>query len=140
MTPEQVTIVKSTFSQVLPIKEQAGKLFYDRLFTIAPDTRSMFKADIDAQARKLMDILAMAVSSLGDGPTLTAMLEGLGRRHAGYGVRDEHYDKVAEALLWTLEKGLGDGFTPAARDAWTALYVAVATTMKKSGQTQSAVA
>jgi hemoglobin-like flavoprotein len=132
MTPEQVSLVKLTFVRVIDIREQAGRLFYERLFEIAPDTRAMFKSDIDEQAGKLMDSLAVAISTLRDGRALAVLLDGLGKRHAGYGVRDEHYEKVGDALIWTLEKGLGDAFTPAARAAWLALYGAVASAMKKA--------
>jgi hemoglobin-like flavoprotein len=46
----------------------------------------------------------------------------LATRHVGYGARKEHYPVVGAALLWTLEKGLGDGWTPDVADAWTAAY------------------
>ena len=138
MTPEQIEMVRTTFVEVMKIKVQAGRLFYDRLFTIAPETRPLFKGDIDVQGRKLMDTLAHAIGALKNGPALSAMLEGLGQRHAGYGVKDEHYDKVGEALLWTLEKGLGDAFTADVKGAWAALYGAVATTMKKAAAGQAA--
>ncbi len=130
MTPDQVSIVRLTFIHVLLIKDEAGKIFYERLFAIAPETRAMFKGDIDAQGRKLMDTLATAISSLGDSEALAGLLAGLGQRHAGYGVTDAHYDLVGEALLWTLEKSLGHGFTPPVRDAWAALYASVAASMK----------
>ena len=132
MTPEQVQIIKLTFAQVMGSKDKVGRLFYDRLFTIAPETRPLFKGDIDAQSRKLMETLALAIGMLRDMPTLVATLEALAQRHVGYGVRDEHYDKVGEALLWTLEQGLGPAFTPDARAAWTALYGAVAQIMRKA--------
>jgi hemoglobin-like flavoprotein len=41
-----------------------------------------------------------------------------------------HYDTVDAALLWTLEQGLGDVFTPEVRAAWTKLYGVLATTMQ----------
>jgi hemoglobin-like flavoprotein len=85
-----------------------------------------------------MDTLALAVGMLRDMPTLVITLEGLARRHVGYGVKDEHYDKVGEALLWTLEKGLGDAFTAQVRDAWAALYVAVAQIMRDAAKGKSA--
>ena len=129
MTPEQVQIIKTTFAEVLRIKEKAGLLFYDRLFTIAPETKSLFKGDMAEQRRKLMDTLALAIGMLRDMPSLVATLEALARRHVKYGVKDEHYDKVGAALLWTLEQGLGPSFTPRAREAWTALYGAVAKIM-----------
>jgi hemoglobin-like flavoprotein len=51
-------------------------------------------------------------------------------RHATYGTKPEHYQPVAEALLWTLGKGLGDGFTPDVEAAWTKVYGVLAATMQ----------
>jgi hemoglobin-like flavoprotein len=137
MTPEQVQIIKLTFAQAMINKDQVGRIFYDRLFTIAPETRPLFKGDIDAQSRKLMDTLALAIGMLRDMPSLVVTLETLARRHVEYGVRDEHYDKVGDALMWTLQQGLGPAFTPEARTAWVALYGAVAQIMRNaaSGKT-----
>lgn len=134
MTPEQVQLIRLTFVQVMSHKMEVGRTFYDRLFAIAPDTRALFKSDIDAQAQKLMDTLALAISSLRDLPSLVAMLEALASRHVDYGVQDKHYDDVGAALLWTLERGLGPAFTPEARDAWTALYGTVAEVMRNGAK------
>jgi hemoglobin-like flavoprotein len=138
MTPEQAQIIKLTFAQVMRDRDKVGRMFYDRLFSIAPEVKPLFKGDIAEQSRKLMDTLALAVGMLRDMPTLVITLEGLARRHVGYGVKDEHYDKVGEALLWTLEKGLGEAFTAQVRDAWTALYVAVAKIMRDAAKGKSA--
>lgn len=132
MTPEQVKIIKLTFAQVMNRKDQVGRMFYDRLFVIAPETRPMFKGDMEAQSRKLMDTLALGIGMLRDMPTLVSTLEALAQRHNAYGVRDAHYDAVGEALLWTLEQELGQAFTPEARVAWTALYGAMAQIMRKA--------
>jgi hemoglobin-like flavoprotein len=138
MTPEQAQIIKLTFAQVMRNKDAVGLMFYDRLFEIAPEVKPLFKGDIAGQSRKLMDTLALAVGMLRDMPTLVMTLQGLAKRHVGYGVKDEHYDKVGEALLWTLEKGLGDAFTAQVRDAWAALYVAVAQIMRDAAKGKSA--
>jgi len=69
-----------------------------------------------------------------DLPKLVPLLQNLGRRHTRYGVRDEHYDTVGEALLWTLNKGLGKAFTAPVKKAWTEAYVLVATVMKEAAQ------
>ena len=132
MTPEQVTIIKSNFAQVVGQKEAVGLMFYERLFTIAPEVKPLFKGDLKAQSRKLMDTLALAIGMLRDMPTLVTTLEGLAKRHVAYGVKDEHYAKVGEALLWTLEKGLGAAFTADAKSAWAALYGAVSDVMRKA--------
>jgi nitric oxide dioxygenase len=137
MTPEQAQIVRLTFAQAMERKLEVGLLFYERLFAIAPDTRELFPADLEAQSRKLMDTLATAIGSLRDTPTLVSMLEGLARRHVTYGVRDEHYDKVGEALLWTLQKVFGEAFTPEIRNAWASLYGVVADVMRKAAAGES---
>ncbi len=81
-----------------------------------------------------MDTLAMAIASLREMSSLVAMLEAMAVRHAGYGVRDEHYDKVGEALLWTLEQILGPAFTPVVRGAWATLYGTVAGVMRNAAK------
>lgn len=90
----------------------------------------MFKRDMEEQGRMLMQVIGVAVASLNRLETLVPVLRDLGRRHGDYGVRDEHYHTVAEALLWTLQTGLGDKFTPEVRDAWVAVYGVLAGTMQ----------
>jgi hemoglobin-like flavoprotein len=132
MTPEQRQIVKATFALVEPISETAAALFYGRLFDLDPSLRPMFRGDIAEQGRKLMQTIAVVVHGLDRLANLIPAVEALGRRHGGYGVRDEHYATVASALLWTLEQGLGPAFTPAAREAWTAAYTTLASVMQRA--------
>jgi hemoglobin-like flavoprotein len=134
MTPEQVQLVRLSFVKVMDIKAEAGRMFYERLFTIAPEVRPMFKSDIGAQADKLMEMLGVAISLLKNPTALSRTLVQLAQRHNGYGVRDEHYEKVGEALLWTLERGLGEAFTPELHDAWCELYTFVASAMKQAAR------
>jgi len=110
MTPDQVTLVQQSFARVAPISETAAVLFYDRLFEIAPSVKAMFPADMTEQRKKLMATLAFVVSGLSN---LEQVLPA---------ARAEHYPVVGAALLWTLEKGLGDGWTPEVAEAWTAAY------------------
>jgi len=132
MTPEQVTLVQNSFAKVAPIAETAAALFYSRLFELDPSLRFMFHGDMEEQGRKLMTILQVAVSNLRRIDTIIPAVRALGARHAGYGVKDEHYDIVASALLWTLEMGLGEDFTADTRDAWVAVYTALEPTMKEA--------
>ena len=134
MTPEQLQMIRLTFVLVIDRKMDTGRMFYDRLFVIAPETRALFRTDMESQTQKLMDTLAMAIGSLREMTSLVAMLEALAVRHTGYGVRDEYYDKVGEALLWTLEQVLGPAFTPAVRGAWATLYGTVAGVMRKAAK------
>jgi hemoglobin-like flavoprotein len=139
MTPEQIRLVQSSFAKVAPIADTAAALFYGRLFEIDPSLRFMFHGDIEEQGRKLMSILQVAVSNLHRLDTIIPAVKALGVRHVRYGVEDRHYDIVAGALLWTLEKGLADDFTPATRDAWVVAYTVLANTMKDAAaEAQSA--
>ena len=122
MTPDQVKLVQQSFAKVAPISEQAAVLFYDRLFEVAPAVKSMFPADMTEQRKKLMATLAVVVGGLGNLETILPAASALATRHVSYGARPEHYPVVGGALLWTLEKGLGDDWTPDVADAWTAAY------------------
>ena len=122
MTPEEVDAVRRSWRQVLLIAEGAALLFYGRLFALDPSLRRMFGGDMEAQGRKLMATLSFVVDNLERLPQLLPAVQSLGRRHAAYGVREEHYAVVAAALLWTLEQGLGESFTPAVRGAWANAY------------------
>jgi len=139
MTPEQVSEIRVSFSKVAPIAEQAAALFYGRLFEIAPEVQPLFKAsDMKEQGRKLMGTLAVVVKGLDDLPALMPAVEALARKHVGYGVSAAHYAPVGAALLWTLEQGLGEGFTPTVKDAWTTAYGALSGAMIAAAENPAA--
>ena len=129
-TATDIMLVRRTFDLVVPIAGVAADLFYDRLFYMAPSLRHMFPDDLRDQKRKLMVMLATAVHSLSDLDALVPQLMTLGARHAGYGVRDHHYKVVGEALIWTLERGLADAFTPEVERAWVRVYLLISATMQ----------
>jgi hemoglobin-like flavoprotein len=122
MTPDHVKLVQESFAKVAPISETAAVLFYDRLFEIAPKVKAMFPTDMTEQRRKLMATLAVVVNGLGNLESVLPAASALAKRHVSYGAKAEHYPVVGSALLWTLEKGLGDGWTPDVAEAWTAAY------------------
>ena len=129
MTPQQVNQIQASFRKLAPIADRAAALFYARLFEMAPETRAMFRGDMDTQGRKLMAAIATVVNSLGDLDAIVPVARDLAKRHVAYGVEPEHYALVGSALLWTLEQGLGDEFTPALRAAWGAAYCALSEVM-----------
>ena len=132
MTSQQITLVQTSFLSVQPILDTAAALFYDRLFELDPALRPLFRTPRDQQNRMLAQALTIVVKSLDRPETIKPAVEALGRRHVGYGVRDEQYATVGAALLWTLEQGLGAAFSPAVRDAWSAAYGWIALTMQQA--------
>jgi hemoglobin-like flavoprotein len=130
MTPRQIDLIRASWSAVEPISDAAARLFYDRLFESDPAIKRLFaKTDMQAQRGILMQTLALLVSSLDDFERVVPVLEALGRVHAGYGVRERHYDTVEAALLWALDRGLGGAFDDETADAWATAYSAVASVM-----------
>src|SRR4029079_8989952 len=107
MKPDQVKLVQESFAKVAPISDHAAVMFYDRLFEIAPQVKGMFPTDMSEQRRKLMATLALVVNGLSNLAMMLPAGSVLATRHVAYGAKAEHYPVVGEALLWTLEKGLG---------------------------------
>lgn len=130
MNNEQKLLVQKTFEMVAPIADTAAALFYGRLFEVDPSLKPLFRGDLKDQGKKLMSTLKVAVHALDRLDALIPTVQALGRRHLAYGVRDDHYDTVGAALLWTLEKGLGEAWTPETKEAWTTVYNVLAKVMK----------
>ena len=131
MTAEQIHLLRKTFDPVERQAHVAALVFYRRLFELDPSLRRMFHTDIEVQAKKLIDMLALALSMLERPSELETELEGLGARHVGYGVKDSHYETVGLAMLGMLAEVLGPEWTPEARTAWAELYGFIAGAMKR---------
>ena len=131
MSPEQKALVKETWRKVAPMADTAARMFYDRLFEIDATTRLLFKTtNLAEQRRKLIQALTVVVRGLDHLEALVPALSDFGRRHAQYGVTAGHYDTVGAALLWTLEQGLGSGWTPEVKAAWSDAYALLADVMQ----------
>jgi len=141
MTPTQIDLIRASWRSVEPIADTAATLFYDRLFELDPTVRRLFRrTDMVAQRKNLMQTLTVVVKGIDRLEDLVPAVEALGRRHAGYGVRPEHYDTVGAALLWTLEQGLGTAFKPDVRSAWATAYGTLASVMIAAGKEATEVA
>ena len=122
MTPRQIDLVQDSFAQVLPITGEAAAYFYDRLFALAPGTRSLFDGDMAEQGRKLFQTLALVVDALAEIDSVLPVARALAIRHVGYGVREEHYAAVGAALIDTLRYGLGRRFDDETETGWAGAY------------------
>lgn len=130
MKPEQIKLIQDSFENVKPDADRAASIFYTHLFELDPRMVKLFEgSNMGEQGRKLMAMITAAVNSLNDLEAVVPAVKDLGRRHVDYGVEDSHYETVGEALLWTLEQGLGPAFTPEVREAWATMYGIVAKVM-----------
>ncbi|MGB5737508.1 MAG: globin family protein [Thiohalocapsa sp.] len=134
MNAEEIALVRTSWADMASISDQAADMFYGRLFEAYPEVRPLFKGELDEQGEKLMRMIGKAVDALDDLEPLDRVIKMMGARHSGYGVDDGDYEKLADALFWTLEKQLGDAFTPATRAAWVSVYDDLATMMREGGK------
>ncbi|MDB6072057.1 MAG: hypothetical protein JWL81_3228 [Verrucomicrobiales bacterium] len=141
MTPSEIYLIRKSFASLSRHEHVAALVFYRRLFELDPGLRALFKGDIEAQARKLLDMLAALLSLLEKPHGLEVELREMGARHAGYGVRTADYETVGRALLDMLDETLDEEFPPATRAAWTSLYGVVQATMLEgaAGRTPAAI-
>jgi hemoglobin-like flavoprotein len=135
MTPEDIHLLRKSFDHVERQSHVAALVFYQRLFELDPALRPLFKTNIEDQARKLMEMLGLALSLAEQPGKLEAVLMASGARHSGYGVREEHYATVGRAMLDMLAEVLGKNFAGATRQAWVDFYTYIAETMKRGAAT-----
>lgn len=140
MTPTQISLVQDSFAKVVPIADQAAEIFYGRLFEIAPQVKPLFKGDMAKQRRALMGTLGVVVNGLSNLPSVLPAASALAKKHVSYGVKASDYLVVGSALLWTLEKGLGEAWTPDVADAWTDAYGTLSSFMIGEAYGQQAAA
>lgn len=138
MTEKQIDLVQSSWEKCVPIADVAADLFYTKLFELDPSLRALFTTDRKEQGRKLMLMITTAVRGLKNLGQIVGAVQDLGKRHVAYKVKDEHYDTVGAALIWTLGQGLQEDFTEEVKEAWIEVYTLLANTMKDAAATVSA--
>jgi hemoglobin-like flavoprotein len=140
MQSPTVAVVQTSFAKLAPIAPEVARVFYRELFNLDPGLRTLFVGNIERQGEKLVQMIGAAVGLLGQPQRLLPVLRQLGQRHVGYGVREQHYASVGQALIRTLELCLGTDFDDAARSAWTKFYQLIASTMIAASADQAAAA
>ena len=136
--------VQDTWKLVEANLESNGVAFFKKIFEIAPGALQLFSfkdesnlyesPKLKAHAVKVMKTVGVAVAGLQEVEKLIPVLKSLGKKHVDYGVVPEHYDIVGQALLATLEAGLGHHWTPEVKKAWTDVYGTVASVMKAGAE------
>lgn len=129
MDANQIALVKESWNYVIVKSDEAGQLFYSRLFEVAPGVQHLFKGDVKEQSRKLMGMVTLIVSKLDKLETILDDIRSLASRHNKYGAKKEHYAVVGSCLIWTLKTGLGDRWTKQTEEAWVTVYQVLADAM-----------
>ncbi len=122
LTDEQKQLIRDSYVTIARREYSTGEMFYERLFEIAPEFRSLFPNEMKAMRLKFIQAIGSVVNALELNEDVRPGVEELGQRHLGYGVKQEHYQKFGEAFIWAVGQVLGDKFTPEVKAAWEALY------------------
>jgi hemoglobin-like flavoprotein len=91
MTEEQIKLVRDSFGKAIDRREDFAEFFYACLFDLSPDMRALFKGDIDSQARRFMEMVAVAVNGMTTEQTVSPALEMLGTSHRNIDIETSHY-------------------------------------------------
>jgi nitric oxide dioxygenase len=134
MTPEQVRLLQQSIEAIGPLLNEIGRSFYTRLFELAPDTRALFKTDMEGQQQLFMAIfrqfsvlnersmLTLPVTASSSREVSIPGVAGLGERHVAYGVRPEHFNAAQNAFLWSVDKHLGEVVDAKTKEAWVRAF------------------
>jgi hemoglobin-like flavoprotein len=144
MTKEQIELVEGSWDFIILNTNEAGNIFYKKLFELDPSLRNLFNGEIEVQSRKLVSLITFVVHKLNNLNEVINDVVALGKRHAGYDVKATHYNTVGAALLWTLELALKDQWDEKMKAAWVEVYTVLSGTMIKAmaereAETQAAV-
>jgi hemoglobin-like flavoprotein len=135
---DDVSRIRKNWAVAIGARDIVGGLFYQNLFRIAPDTRSLFPDSLDEQGRKLVQTLSWILDHLEDPDQLLPAAQGLARRHVGYGVSADQYDAVGKALVATLSEALGDAFSDEDAAAWARIYGGLSKVMTDAAYPENA--
>lgn len=130
MESEQIEIIRNDWVRIRPNARLMARLFYTRLFLIAPSLRVMLASTVDEQAHRLMQVLDIAVHGLSQPGVLFPLLRHLGLSNRVCGIRPCHYEAVGKTLLWTLKIVLAESSTVKSQRAWSDMYGIMAGTMQ----------
>ncbi|MEO1601627.1 MAG: globin domain-containing protein [Pseudomonadota bacterium] len=125
----QIVTIRATWAKIVPVAPMAARLFYGRLFRIAPETRALFAEDMKAQGSKLTATLGFVVDHLDRAEILAPAARDLAIRHVNYSVTADQYAPVGEALIWSLKELLGPAFGEGEKAAWLAAYTSLSEMM-----------
>jgi len=130
LTKKEIGLIKKSWGVIRNIDQAVvGDVFYSKLFFENPELRKMFPENMEAQYRKLIEMLNVIVARLEKLDELKSEITSMAERHVSYGVKPQHYNLVGVALIWTLQKALGNEWDDETKAAWINCYTILSGTM-----------
>lgn len=119
-------VLRETLETTLARDDTFPARFYERLFADHPSVRALFRRNSPGAQRKMFaQKLVAIVDHIEDPAWIEREVGALADVHRSYGVTDEMYPWVGEALVSTLREACGDAWSDAAESSWRAAYAAL---------------
>ncbi|KAK7104844.1 neuroglobin-like isoform X2 [Littorina saxatilis] len=136
ITDEIKASVRESWALFLQANEDSqqnyGMFIFVKLFAVAPEAYSLFEfveglshedlvdnEKLGWHVKKVTEAISAVVINLDDMDSVVKMLVDLGGRHSAYGIKEEYFVAIKEAVVYALEKALKDKFTEEHRKSWT---------------------
>ncbi|XP_027057706.1 neuroglobin-2-like isoform X3 [Pocillopora damicornis] len=136
LTDLQIELIHGSWEKVKPNKKYHGERLFHKLFNVAPHLQELFPFGSDLtnpmftmHALNVMNTLDLAVQHLDKLDILIPKLKELGQMHAAFELTEVEFQYVGESLIWVLETGLGDDFTPKLKKAWCDAFAIITSVM-----------
>ncbi len=112
-------LVRRTFIQLVSHDEEVLGLFSERL---GPTLLRSLTADEETQPHRFLETLALLIALLDDPATLRAQLKVIEAQQWRHQIKDEQVRQAGAALLWVIERQMGDSFTGDIQNAWVQFF------------------
>jgi hemoglobin-like flavoprotein len=139
MTPEAMALIKTSYGHLAAKPRQLAARFYEELFAVAPNLRSLFPRDLTELQGHFEATLALVVRNLDEMDALREPLRDLGAQHIHWGARPEDYVTARDALIAAI-RGLSQSWDDALERSWRGAVTAIIVPMLEGAAVQTAVA
>ncbi len=133
LASDEKALIRESYAKLVPVSSETSGIFYDNLFSVNPDLRSLFREDLQEQGMKFMSTIGVLVGLLDKPAILHERVRLLGEGHTAFGLTEEDYQNMEEALLLTLSQALRQEFSVEAQSAWRSAFQAISARMIRSG-------
>ncbi|MFZ4826591.1 MAG: globin domain-containing protein [Phototrophicaceae bacterium] len=125
---QKLAIYRSLPKIVLHQRE-FGEYFYKRIFEEMPAARAMFKSAVPIQHQRFTQTLIVSINALDNPERFNKIVVDIAQKHTHHHLQYQHYEVLGVDFIDAIAVTLGDEFTEIMREAWTALYQSIITTM-----------
>src|SRR5262245_8126168 len=138
MTPDAIAEIRASYAAVAAQPRQLASRFYHEMFSIAPNLRPLFPADLTSLQGHFEAALALVVRNLDEMDALRESLRDLGAQHVHWGARPEDYLTAREALIAAI-RTLSPAWSIALEGHWRAAITAIVVPMLEGAAVHTAV-